>query len=63
MTPGTYAWTWGTGNDADSVTLRIGPGRTDDPTAVPGPASGAILAAGLIGLLAARRRRAAVATG
>jgi len=52
VTPGTYVWTWGTGHDADSFTLQIG------PTSVPEPASLALLSAGLVGLGLIRRKRA-----
>jgi hypothetical protein len=47
VTPGTYVWTWGTGANADSFTLIIG------PTAVPEPASIALLGMALAGLLLA----------
>jgi hypothetical protein len=54
VTPGTYEWTWGTGPDADSFTLQIG------PVAVPEPASSLpLLVMGLAGLgLVLRTRRA-----
>jgi hypothetical protein len=49
--PGTYTWSWGTGANADHLTLRIG--------AVPEPASLVLLAAGLAGLgMVLRTRRA-----
>ena len=52
-TPGTYVWTWGSGADADSFTLQIG------PAAVPEPASLMLLAVGLAGLgMVLRTRRA-----
>lgn len=52
VTPGTYIWTWGSGANADSFKLVIG---------VPKPSSLALLLLplGLLGLLAARPRRAA----
>jgi hypothetical protein len=52
-TPGTYKWTWGTGEDADSFTLDIKAAK-----AVPEPASLTVLALGLAGLgMATRTRR------
>jgi hypothetical protein len=54
VTPGTYMWTWGTGANADSLTLQIG------PAAVPQPVSLSLLAVGVAGLAVRRwRRRAA----
>jgi hypothetical protein len=53
--PGTYTWHWGTGPDADSFTLQIGPLAT-----TPEPASLPMLAIGLVGLsMVLRIRRAA----
>jgi PEP-CTERM motif len=53
VTPGTYVWTWGTGADADSLTMNIG--------GVPEPATWAMLILGvaMVGLTARRRRKAA----
>lgn len=50
VTEGTYVWTWGSGADADSLTLRIG-----DPHGVPVPATLGLLMLGLAGLGACRR--------
>jgi hypothetical protein len=52
VTPGTYVWTWGPVAADDSFTLQIRP-----VAAVPEPASLALLAVGIIGLGALRRRR------
>jgi len=54
LTPGTYVWTWGTGADADSFTLQIGPTTT---TAVPEPGSLALLLSALAGFLGLRGMR------
>jgi hypothetical protein len=51
VTPGTYVWTWGTGANADSFTLQIG------PAAAPEPASLSVLALGLAGLGVVLRTR------
>lgn len=50
-TPGTYVWTWGTGDDADSFTLKI------PASSVPEPAGLLLLPLGLVGVVAARRYR------
>jgi hypothetical protein len=53
ITPGTYVWSWGTGADADSLTLNI--------VETPEPASLTLLSLGAAGLLGYewRRKRAA----
>jgi hypothetical protein len=55
ITPGTYEWTWGSGADADSLTLQIGPASTE----VPEPATLSIFGAGLAMLGVMRRKRKA----
>lgn len=47
ITPGTYTYTWGSASTADSLTVQ----------AVPEPSTWAMMAAGVGGLLAFRRRR------
>jgi hypothetical protein len=47
ITPGTYTWTWGSGDTADSFTL--------DAVAVPEPTTAGLLSMSLLGLLARRR--------
>lgn len=50
MTPGTYTYMWGSGTDADSLTLNVG---------VPEPETAALFGTGLLGLLLIRRHRRA----
>jgi hypothetical protein len=57
LTPGTYAWTWGSGPTADSFVVKI--------DAVPEPSSSIllVLSTGAIGIGASIRRRRAVDSG
>jgi hypothetical protein len=55
---GTYTWHWGTGANADSFTLQIGPASTPAPE----PASLTLLAVGLAGLGMVLRTRLASST-
>jgi hypothetical protein len=48
VTPGTYVWTWGSGANAGSFTLRV---------AVPEPAKLGLITFGLLGAGFARRKR------
>lgn len=54
LTPGTYIYSWGSGVDADSLTLQIG------PIAVPEPSTAVVAVFGAFGLIAygwSRHRR------
>jgi hypothetical protein len=51
VTPGTYVWTWGSGANADSFTLKIG------AASVPEPATLGLVVLGLLGAGFARRKR------
>jgi hypothetical protein len=51
LTPGTYTWTWGSGDDADFFQMNIG------PAAVPEPSTLALAAMGGLGLMGLVRRR------
>jgi hypothetical protein len=53
ITPGTYVRNWGSGANADSLTLQI---NSPGPVPVPEPGSALLLGAGLLGLAAVRRR-------
>jgi hypothetical protein len=57
ITPGVYSWTWGTGQNADSLTLFAGV----EQSSVPEPTSAALMSVGLAAgaLLWARTRRRA----
>jgi hypothetical protein len=57
VTPGTHEWTWGSGANADSFTLQIGPA-----SAIPEPSTWAMMLLGFAGLggYAALRRKGAV---
>jgi hypothetical protein len=58
LAPGSYVYSWGLGNDADSLTLNI-----VDPNAVPEPDTLALVCGGVFSFLAfaAMRRRTAIA--
>lgn len=47
ITPGVYVWTWGSGADADSFTLRA-----SATSAIPEPSTWALLGVGFLGLAA-----------
>ena len=56
MTPGTYVWSWGSGDHADTFTIKIG----SVSESVPEPSTWAMMLIGLAGLAyaAARNKRA-----
>lgn len=56
LTPGTYVWTWGSGANADSFTLQIGPAVVPEPSTLALAGIGGIVLAGYGRRL--RRRRA-----
>jgi hypothetical protein len=59
LTPGTYAYSWGSGDHADSFTIQIGPDGGASP--VPEPSTWAMMLVGFAGLgCAALQRKAAV---
>lgn len=60
LTPGTYVYTFGTGANADTFTVQIGPAAAS----VPEPATALLLTLpfGLIGLLTTKERRASRST-
>ena len=37
LTPGNYTWSWGSGGNADSITMQIGSSAAPGPASVPGP--------------------------
>ena len=55
LTPGTYVYTWGSGDTADSLTLQIGPAAAPEPSTLAGAATGLLL---VIGYTWRKRRRA-----
>ena len=55
MTRGTYTWTWGSGANADSLTVNIG--TAINPGGVPEPATWALLILGFGAVGGAMRRR------
>lgn len=54
LTNGSYVWTWGSGENADSFTLNIG-----NISTVPEPTSVALLGLGIAGLLLVRKGKQA----
>ena len=52
LTPGSYVYSFGSGANADTFTINVGA-----PVSAPEPASLAVFAGGVAGLLAQRRRR------
>jgi hypothetical protein len=59
LTPGAYVWSWGSGATADTFTLDIAAGRVGSghPSAVPEPATWAMMLLGLAGLALVRTHR------
>jgi len=57
MNVGSYVFTWGSGENADSLTINIG--TSSNPAAVPEPATTALLSMGALGMFLFRRLRRA----
>lgn len=58
LTPGTYTWTWGSGPNADSFVLQVGPAPASSPQSIPTLSEWAmIMMAALMAIGAMRYRK------
>jgi hypothetical protein len=57
LTPGTYVWSWGTGNQSFTLIIGASAAPGPPPSPVPEPASAALLGVALAGLLLAGTMR------